>query len=334
MYRVIMLMNDPVLERELRSLSVWKTANCFEISESTGCISEDELFGYELIIADTETGLEILQRTRRVKKLRVVLCSREGDFEIARQGIIFGAYDYITLPFDLSQIHSMLTRAENELEVGEIRDMVALEQLKEHFYKRDKGFYSHFQSILQELLAETKELTVLSDKLDRFYRNIRQELSDRYRWLELYIGGICESTPKQPARDLFDLSTEKISSLFTDFCELYPHHNEQLETVISTILNYPESDLRQKTLSAQLHINTTYLSTVFLAQTGIRFVEYINTVKLKRAARLLTNTDLSITEVAQRLGYKDNSYFSRLFTKKFGLTPAKYRMPPNYDFQI
>ena len=83
-----------------------------------------------------------------------------------------------------------------------------------------------------------------------------------------------------------DVQTARIMTLFSEFCELYPAHNEQLECVINEILNYPESDLRQKTLSANLHINSSYLSTVFLAQTGIRFVDYVNIVKLKRAASL------------------------------------------------
>ena len=55
---------------------------------------------------------------------------------------------------------------------------------------------------------------------------------------------------------------------------------------------------------------------------------------LGRVAWLLLNTTLSVTEIASRLEYKDNSYFSKLFRQRYGMAPSIYRMPLNYDFQI
>lgn len=66
--------------------------------------------------------------------------------------------------------------------------------------------------------------------------------------------------------------------------ELYPKvQNPQMQDVILYILNNPESDLKQKTIASKLYMNSSYLSTVFATQTGMRFVDYITIVRLKRA---------------------------------------------------
>lgn len=87
-----------------------------------------------------------------------------------------------------------------------------------------------------------------------------------------------------------------------------------MQDVILYILNNPESDLKQKTIASKLYMNSSYLSTVFATQTGMRFVDYITIVRLKRAGWLLKNTEMKITEIALRLDYKDVGYF-RNFSK-------------------
>lgn len=335
MYRVILLIDNDVLEKELRSLSVWRDSGCFEIAGKMTYADIDELSGFELIIAGEKTGLELLRTAQlRRKRLRVVLCGSTGDFESARRGIVLGAYDYITYPFDLLQIYTLLSRAANELRVSEVEDLIALDQLKEYFFDRSEVYYSCFDKLRRRLLSG-EDIKRSAERLEGFYESIRKEAFERYHWLDLYSGEITIRPERLlTERERFELTAARITALFGDLCELYPRHSEQLEDVIASILNYPEGDLRQKTLSAQLHINSTYLSTVFLAQTGIRFVEYVNTVKLKRAAWLLTYTNIGITEIAKRLDYKDNGYFSKLFSQKYGMTPSSYRIPPNYDFQI
>ncbi|MBQ6554307.1 MAG: helix-turn-helix transcriptional regulator, partial [Firmicutes bacterium] len=95
-----------------------------------------------------------------------------------------------------------------------------------------------------------------------------------------------------------------------------------------------ESDLKQKSIAASLYMNSSYLSTVFTAHTQQRFVDYLTNVKLRRAAWLLRNTNLKVTDIAERLDYKDMGYFSRLFKKKYGITPSDYRIPDNYNYYI
>lgn len=52
--------------------------------------------------------------------------------------------------------------------------------------------------------------------------------------------------------------------------------------------------------------------------------EYINNEKLYYACELIRNTSMNISEIADYLGYSDVFYFSKLFKKKFGISPSRY----------
>ncbi len=63
----------------------------------------------------------------------------------------------------------------------------------------------------------------------------------------------------------------------------------------------------------------------FHVATGASPLEYVHQLRLNQARRLLESSGLSIQAVAQDLGYEDPSFFSRLFKREVGLTPAQYR---------
>ena len=53
--------------------------------------------------------------------------------------------------------------------------------------------------------------------------------------------------------------------------------------------------------------------------------EYIKNLRIKKAKELMTETDLSILEIAQRVGYEHNSSFTRVFKEIEGISPAQFR---------
>ena len=61
------------------------------------------------------------------------------------------------------------------------------------------------------------------------------------------------------------------------------------------------------------------------AATGISTSIYIRNIRLKKAKHLLEHSDRNISEVAYEVGFKDPSYFSRLFTERYGITPRGIR---------
>lgn len=74
-----------------------------------------------------------------------------------------------------------------------------------------------------------------------------------------------------------------------------------------------------------IHTNTAYLSRVFKQEMGIGISEYLNRLRVEQAARLLRETNLKISHVAERVGVADAHYFSSLFRRYTGTSPVMYR---------
>jgi transcriptional regulator GlxA family with amidase domain len=63
----------------------------------------------------------------------------------------------------------------------------------------------------------------------------------------------------------------------------------------------------------------------FQKAVGMSPLEYVHALRLERAKQLLETTDETLEKLAERVGYEDATFFSRLFRRKVGLTPALYR---------
>ena len=87
----------------------------------------------------------------------------------------------------------------------------------------------------------------------------------------------------------------------------------------------PAGDLSLHTLAGLVNVNASYLSALFHRETGRTVTEYVNSVRMEAAARLLQTTHLQIQTVAQHCGMSDVNYFSKLFKKHHGLTPRRFR---------
>lgn len=77
--------------------------------------------------------------------------------------------------------------------------------------------------------------------------------------------------------------------------------------------------------SEYLSIDRRYLYKLFKKYSGISPKQYLSNIKIARACDLLLNSDMSITDVAEKIGYTDSLQFSAFFKKQTGISPRKYR---------
>lgn len=78
-------------------------------------------------------------------------------------------------------------------------------------------------------------------------------------------------------------------------------------------------------IAKELSITPQYLSFAFVTSFGMNFSEYLSSVRLKYAASMIENTEVSITDICFESGYCNFSHFSRTFKKQYGLSPRAYR---------
>lgn len=111
-------------------------------------------------------------------------------------------------------------------------------------------------------------------------------------------------------------------------------HGSQTGNLTRRIMQRIEADFTDPDLSAdlvasELRISKRYLQTL-LAKAGTSFVQELNTARLDRASEMLAEPPtqrVSIAEIAFRCGFLDPGYFTRLFRKRFGVTPREWRGP-------
>lgn len=79
------------------------------------------------------------------------------------------------------------------------------------------------------------------------------------------------------------------------------------------------------TVAMHANISPNYLSSLFKKENGMSFSEYLTHVRINEAKRLLRTTQMSVAEVAERAGYSDAKYFTKVFSKECGISPKKYQ---------
>lgn len=84
-------------------------------------------------------------------------------------------------------------------------------------------------------------------------------------------------------------------------------------------------DISLDCISKKFHFNASYFSCLFKECTGTGFVEYLLKVRIQKAQQLLRSTDYKLSEIAGLVGFHNAAYFNRMFKRKIGISPNKYK---------
>ncbi len=108
------------------------------------------------------------------------------------------------------------------------------------------------------------------------------------------------------------------SAIGIDYDEFVSRATDYIDTHIA-------EELALTRLCTELHVSRNYLYRGFHSYFGCTVNEYVTERRIRKAAALLRESDDSITRIAEKVGIPNYTYFSRLFKKKTGLSPLKYR---------
>lgn len=152
-----------------------------------------------------------------------------------------------------------------------------------------------------------KNGTVPEHNIEELYEKIR-ELEDKDDYIEWFMG-------------LYHKTVEAIQ------CMKNIKYRDLIEEVIRYIHeNYDDKNLSANLMADRLSISPQYFSTIFNEYVGNSFPDYVNCVRLEKAKELMsTNPKLTVNDICDKVGFNNRTYFTTAFTKKYGISPGKYK---------
>ena len=235
--------------------------------------------------------------------------------ELVQEGLQKEALAKETLPENKKQeLMQMLWRLEYYLEgMEEENSLNVLRQLQ-----------TELQSVksMHDLFALEAYCTISSRLIGWIKRlELHEELAFRVGTLNLY--NVSMHANWQDAFGYLRHVAESIFSLKNQSVE------KQTEDVVNQVKKYIvehlDGDTSLYNLAEQVHFSQEYLLRIFKKKEGITILSYINDLKLTAAKQMLTDSELQVKEIADRLGFASQGYFGRFFRNKTGLTPNAYR---------
>jgi len=232
----------------------------------------------------------------------------------------------------------------------------------EAFEEANQNFYEHLQKRMEledRLLSEIRSCKQ-REALEVYHLlqdSVLSEISALITTPELsYLKGYCYSLnflcrqaahqAGVPITALYATATRQISlinraltkemlmsdnlRMVTDYITLIQNlaleaYSPTVKELVEYIFLHLAQDISLKDLAGHMKMTPSYLSGKFKKETGQSVTAFIMRKKMEYACSLLSNTTLPVQEVAQLAGYKDASYFTRLFRRHTGTTPTNYR---------
>ena len=89
--------------------------------------------------------------------------------------------------------------------------------------------------------------------------------------------------------------------------------------------NFTDRDISLKTIADVFFYSEKYLSALFMKRMNVKFTDYLNKLRIEYAINLMAEGEKSLSKIAEKSGYVDQFYFSKVFKKIIGKTPTEYK---------
>ncbi|TBL76583.1 response regulator transcription factor [Paenibacillus thalictri] len=91
------------------------------------------------------------------------------------------------------------------------------------------------------------------------------------------------------------------------------------------VMTHLSKKISMDEVARMLHLNGSHFSRIFKMETGETFIEFVTRVKMEQAQEYLLQSEKTVEQIAEMVGYENTSYFIKLFKSLFGMSPLDYR---------
>ena len=166
---------------------------------------------------------------------------------------------------------------------------------------------------------------------------VRLDLSQQNQLRELFLKIVTECRNR---REEYEESEVYVKALIIELLILIGRYREQsssqfipaenanstkIFSAVRYINEHYMEDLSLTQVAARFFTSPHYFSRVFKQVTGFNFIEYLNSVRTKEAQKLLKESKLSVSKIAEQVGFESLTHFGRIFKKITGVSALTYR---------
>lgn len=198
-------------------------------------------------------------------------------------------------------VHFLVHNVITELMTGE-----HINAMHGQFYQNESFL---FVPLNQEWDKETK-------KIKNFLQMIQETFQETLRISLLFEMG-------RPAARPIDIKEQMVNLI--DLKDSRNRINNEIANACKYISDNIHRKINLEEVAQYLHLNSSYFSRLFKKEVGETFVKYVVNMKMNRAKELLDQTNYSIIEISELLGYDNQSYFNKTFKGSEGISPIEYR---------
>lgn len=205
----------------------------------------------------------------------------------------------------------------------------SLEKILETIGKANENNYYNALKTLEllfEQFAEKQEFSVIYIKylcaeiIKKAFEQINgNAAADFKQWVEK----IFKSSNFEELKNILHLVVISIGESYGSITE--DNTKKVIQAVKKLIDQKYMQDISLEWVADNVYLAPTYLSHLFKKETGQSLIKFLTHYRLEKARELLTNTNIKINDIAEKVGYQNASYFCLMFKSYFGITPARYR---------
>ena len=101
--------------------------------------------------------------------------------------------------------------------------------------------------------------------------------------------------------------------------------DHRIKRVIVEMEKHLDSELSLEVLAQSVNLSTSRFRHLFKAETGTTPAQYLKSLRMSRAKKLVETTFLNIKQIRSSIGVRDKGHFAKDFERSYGLTPTQYR---------
>jgi YesN/AraC family two-component response regulator len=128
--------------------------------------------------------------------------------------------------------------------------------------------------------------------------------------------------------ETIDMIVDWLNDLISRFSECIfnnDNHSDVIRKVIAFMKSNYRHEISLEELARAAYISPSYLSKIFKRETGYTINNYLSKIRIDESKKLMADKTLSLLTICGMVGFEDQSYFSKVFKKQEGVSPAQYR---------